>query len=172
MKTVNLFLLIIFIILSNSCNKTDRLKRKLKGKYTIEKFTSFGEVTCNSSNIGPFTRFDISNPGKIEFTGKKTIQGGAGDPKPTYVGYLDYKYDITDLYGNQLKQTEKKIFKYAVQEQVYNATDSDSVRIEIIFEFNSYDLMIEKDDKGKITKFLYKVNGDNCGNIYEEHWVE
>lgn len=172
MKNVNLLLLINLLFFLSSCDKTDGLKRKLNGKYTIEKFTSFGEVTCNSSNLGSFTRFDISNPGKIEFTGKKTIQGAEGDPKPTYVGYLDYEYDIIDLYGNQLKQTEKKIFKYAFPQYINNSNDLDTVQIQIIFGYNTYDLLLEKDTKDRITKFIYKVSGNNCSSVYEEHWVE
>ena len=140
---------------------------------SIEKFTAFGEKTeCNQQDAGSYTRFELSNPGKIDFTGKKTIQGETENARQTYIGYIDYEYNTTDLFGNELKQTEKKIFKYGFPIFNYGSSDTDTVEIQITIDTRDYDLKIEQNSKGKIIKFRYQTIGNQCRSEFEEHYVK
>lgn len=156
-QKTNYILVTLICMTLLSCDKTDGLKRKLNGKYKIETY----HKQCDNELF-----FEISNPGKINFTGKKTIQGSTEFSHTTYVGYFDYEYDTKDINGNIIKQTEKEIFKYAFP-KISNG-DFDTVLVEISFRQKDYNLFLERDGKGKIKAFKYYSN-NNC---FYEHIVE
>lgn len=152
---IYLFLIISFTFLS--CDKTDRLKRNLNGKYTIEKFGLY----CDGNNL-----YEITNPGIINFTGKKTIQGQTDTQTKTYIGYFEYEYNTTDINGKPIVQTEDEIFIYAFSPR--STGDFDTTVVELTYKKIDYELSLIKDSKDKIKKFQYS-SGVEC---YFEHVVD
>lgn len=158
-RKINITLLVILTFLS--CKKTDGLKRKLKGKYNISSYESY----CGSNPL-----FEISNPGKIEFTNKKTIQGSTNSQNKTYIGYFNYEYNISDVNGVSKTQSEKEIFIYSFAK--HNIGDFDTTVVEISYNQYDYDLIIEKNENGEIIAFKYLTTSNNCNSGYIKHIVK
>lgn len=156
-----------------SCTKEQTVKREIKGTYDISELSVDYYVTgydCQST-IGDFNYYKAGNPGKIKFSGKKTIQASyASDSHKSYIGYLDFEYDVTDLDGNKRSQEEEIIFQYEFVELING--DFDTIKINIITE-NNYkaDLILEKEGND-IIAFKYQVFKNNCYTGYKRFVVK
>jgi uncharacterized protein YvpB len=171
MKTRTIFYTsLLLLLIFNACDKTDGLKKKLKGTYEIESYKeSFVQIGCTGS--GNFTNFEVPNPGKIIFTNKRTIQGPTtSSSHKTYIGYFDYNYSYTDINGQKHSQEERSVFQYEFQEHSGGA--GDTVVINFYDKTVRMSLLLDQDEKGNIVAFKYQSYKDNCYIGTTEHIVK
>lgn len=157
----------MFLFFIFSCKKSDELKpRNIKGKYETETFTHRVEyTTCSNSANKVFST--ISKPGRIVFTGKKTIQGYERSiTNPTYIGYFEYD-DLTtkDDFGYEFKFENKEPFQYMFAE----SNMGDFMRL--YYHGIEQELKIEFDEKNNVSKITHYIPVD-CGNHVFEHVVK
>jgi hypothetical protein len=168
----------IFLIILTfaACSDRKKLKRKIDGTYEIVKMEQIliNKNPNQCSGESTFVNYSIDNPGKLKFTGKKTVQGAANSMSyTTYIGYMEYDFEVTNYFGNTIKMDEPFIFQYdfATHQGGNITAGKDSIQAHIYIDRIEYDLEIEEMGK-KITKFSYTYKENSCYTIITNHYVK
>ncbi len=172
-RYIVIFLSILIFV---GCSEKKKLKRKIDGTYEIVKVEQIlvNKNPNQCTGESTFVNYSINNPGKLKFTGKKTVQGTANSASYiTYIGYMDYDYEVTDYFGNTIKMDEPFIFQYdfAAHSGGNITQGQDSMQAHVYLDRIEYDLKIEEEGK-KITKFSYTDNKSNCYTVITNHYVK
>lgn len=170
MQLKNTLLLALLVLFTAACSKEQQLKRKIDGTYAIKTFTATYTVLpgCTGQN---FTSFAVENPGKMVFTGKKTIDGPstAAGGRP-YYGYLDYDVSTTNHLGQPVVIEDRTYFQYEILDG--EGAGGDTTFAFIFFDGLKYDLEVVFDGND-IAAFQYRLNsGDPCYRAVESHLVD
>lgn len=160
---------ILSLVLLAACSKEQQLKRKIDGSYTVKNFSLQVQPLPGCNETG-YTSFSVDQPGKMVFTGKKTIDGpvSSASSRP-YWGYLDYDFTTTNHDGKPVDYTERTYFQYEIVDG--SGANGDTSFAAIFFDGVRYPLEIVYDGN-KVAAFKYRVqSGNACLRAEQIHTV-
>lgn len=152
-------------ILIVSCNDSEGLNRKLKGKYDIVLMEETLQATGNCNGDYPIDDviLSVNNPGRIVFTNDKVIQGSPQLNKSRpYLGYFEYDVNAINYYGDTVVFTNPEYFQYAFN--TITSGNDDTIKA-FIYMHNTKDeleLQFNEDDKGNIIELIQYERGGQC----------
>lgn len=165
----NLVYILLSAALVMGCSKEKMLERKIKGNYKIEKYEVLLENIQGCSDVPEGISFSVSNPGKIDFTGKKAIDGpDVANTKRPFYGYFDYEFTTVDIFGNTIEKNEKEYFAYDVFPG--QSGGGDTLWSKIFIDGVDWDLKLIKD--GSRVKAISYDRLFGCYKITHTHYVK